>query len=122
MLFTCCGRSVTDSSKQARDNICQEIYKRLLDCNKLDLDTCHTYIEVCTENTVILNCKQLVSQLKCEPNQRTYKLLLDNICEMADIGQAVELLQTMKIMGISINEEMFNSLVLAHTIRGLAIK
>ncbi|XP_018577646.1 leucine-rich PPR motif-containing protein, mitochondrial [Anoplophora glabripennis] len=118
LLFTCCGNSVADSSKQARDKICQEIYKNLLDCNKLDLNISHTYIEICTENSVVLNCKEFLSQVKFEPNQKTYKLLLDNVCQKADIVQALELLETMKIKGISVNEEIFNDLVLAHTIQG----
>lgn len=121
LLFTCCGSSIADSSKQARNKICQEMYEKLLDCKKLDLDTCHTYIEVCTENAIVLNCKQFLSQLQLEPNQETYKLLLDNVCEKADIGQALELLEMMKVMNISINEEMFNNLVLAHTIQGLVV-
>lgn len=79
---------------------------------------CHTYIKICTENNVVLNCKEFLSQVKCEPNQKTYKLLLENVCEKADIIQALELFEVMKVKGISVNEEMFNNLVLAHTIQG----
>ncbi|KAJ8921642.1 hypothetical protein NQ315_010551 [Exocentrus adspersus] len=118
LLLTCCGSSVVDSSKQMRDRVCQDIYKNLLKYNKLDIDVCHAYVETCTENSTILNCKELLSGIKFEPNQTTYKLLLDNVCENGDVRQALMLLELMKAEGIHANEEVFNKLVLAHTICG----
>lgn len=118
LLLNCCGNFVPDSSRRLRDEVCQRIFIDLIKNNKLTLDTYHTYIKVCTENSVKLDIREFLSSLKDEPTQQTYKLLMKNVCEKGDIRQAIELLEIMKKNFINADEDIFNDLVLVHMITG----
>nr|CAI5838257.1 unnamed protein product [Callosobruchus analis] len=120
LLLNCCGNSVVDSSSDARDSVCQDIYKNLLKHNKLDLSVYNKYIEICTENGTLLNTKSFLESIKINPDQETIKLLLKNSCEKGNTSQAFDLLELMKENSFPLDEDIFSYLILAHTIeRGL---
>lgn len=52
--------------------------------------------------------------MNCEPNEQTYDLLLECVCENGDISQAVEVVNIMKEKGLSVNEPVFSSLIIGH--------
>nr|CAI5838256.1 unnamed protein product [Callosobruchus analis] len=116
LLLNCCGNSVVDSSSDARDSVCQDIYKNLLKHNKLDLSVYNKYIEICTENGTLLNTKSFLESIKINPDQETIKLLLKNSCEKGNTSQAFDLLELMKENSFPLDEDIFSYLILAHTI------
>nr|CAH7746771.1 unnamed protein product [Callosobruchus chinensis] len=116
LLLNCCGNSVVDSSLEARDRVCQDIYKNLLKHNKLDLSVYNKYIEICTENGTLLNAKEFLESIKCRPSQDTIKLLFRNICEKGSTSQAFHLLELMKEYSFPVDEDIFSYLILAHVI------
>lgn len=75
-------------------------------------------IQICTENFIPINYSQFLTTMKCEPDNETYKCLLENACEKGDVQQAFSVLSIMKDENITIDEEIFNLLVLGHTIHG----
>ncbi|XP_072390248.1 leucine-rich PPR motif-containing protein, mitochondrial [Diabrotica undecimpunctata] len=118
VLLQCCGSLAINSSQQERNKLCQNIYGNLAKHNKLDVDVYNTYIEICTQNRTLINFKQFLENLKCELHKRTYMLLFQNVCECGDISQAFLLLEMMKSENIPVDEEIFNNLVLVHTLNG----
>lgn len=89
----------------------------MLTANKVDRDILHQYINICTENGVKVQ-KATLNNVHVEFNDETYKLLLKNMCEIGDIKEVLLVLDIMKQLAIPIDENVFNNLVLAHTISG----
>ncbi|KAG5894067.1 hypothetical protein JTB14_003926 [Gonioctena quinquepunctata] len=118
LLLASCGNSTADSSRESRNEMCQKIYHNLSKHDKLDFSIYHSYIRICTENGVCLNSKDFLSSLKHKPDELIYKLLLENICESGKVGEAFILLEVIKSEGYSVDEDVFASLLLAHTIEG----
>ncbi|CAH1173550.1 unnamed protein product [Phaedon cochleariae] len=113
-LLQCCGEFTADTTKKERDKISKMIFKGLQKCDKLNTDIYQTYINVCTDNRVPINTKELLNDVKCKPDQQLYKCLLENLCQNGNIEEAYNLLELMKNEGFFADEDIFNSLALAH--------
>ncbi|CAH0552880.1 unnamed protein product [Brassicogethes aeneus] len=118
LLFECAGKLAYNYSKEERDDLCQKLVKYLPKFNKLDINIYHKYLEICTENRSLVNPKQFLNNLRCEPNSETYKLLLRNVCEFGDLETSIIILETMKEKQIPIDEEVFANLVLVYILKG----
>ncbi|CAG9858530.1 unnamed protein product [Phyllotreta striolata] len=106
------------SPPEDRINICQNIYENLLKNDEMPPDTYLTYIQICTENRKLLDCKKLLQSLHSEPDYRMFRYLLENVCECGDFSQAFFILESMKQNNIPVDENIFNSLALVHTLKG----
>lgn len=97
----------------------ETVWKQLQSTNcKFNSAVYHTYVQVCTENRIVLNCSDFLASMKCKPDESTYKLLLQNVCENGDLEQAFGVLNLMKENMFALDEQVFNELVLVHTING----
>lgn len=115
LLFKVCGSAVKDSPRDQRNEICQDLFKQLQVCNKLNANILNSYIKTCTENNV---CVYHPDLLKSELEPDTYKLLLENVCEQGEIENAFVVLEAMKRRNITLDSDCISSLILGHTING----
>lgn len=113
-----CGDNIINASRGLRNELCQKIYKGLLEHNKLNLNILHTYIKVCTENGFKLDIHEVLSHIKDKQIEETYKLLLRNVCENGDLEEVIKILNEMKNASVPNDEYVFNNLILAHSITG----
>lgn len=117
-ILTMCGNNMVNASNTSRNEICQRVYKNLLEHGKVDMNILQAYINVCTENDVKLNIKEVLTNTKFKITEGTYKLMLKNVSERGDIEEATRILEMMKLDSVPIDEYVFNNLVLAHAIAG----
>lgn len=112
------GETILGASKSVRNALCQETYRNLLKHDKVNLEILHIYINICTENSIELNVKEVLESIKFKITADTYKILLKNVCEKGNVTEASIILELMKKESITIDEFVFNNLVLAHSISG----
>lgn len=118
MLFIqCCGKISIYESPKNRVIVLNQLWAEL-ETNKFLFNVQHynAYIQVYTENRIHMNCDSFLARMKCAPNHVTYKLLLQNVCEKGDLDQVFFLLSLIKGKGYTVDEEIFNCLVLGHTV------
>lgn len=117
-LLNKCGDNIIGATKISKNELCQKIFKNLIDHDKVNFNIVHAYINVCTENNVRLNIQEVLQNIKCKITKETYKLLLKNVCERGDIDQALQILDMMKLESVPLDEFIFNNLVMAHSASG----
>lgn len=120
MLLKCCGADVPDSSCENRHNICRNVFKGLEKANNLNINIYNCYIKICNENNVYIHYNDFLSTLKCQPDQETYKLLIENVCQLGKATDAFVILEIMKNQNHPIDIEVFNNLAMANSIQGFA--
>ncbi|XP_076250626.1 leucine-rich PPR motif-containing protein, mitochondrial-like isoform X2 [Rhynchophorus ferrugineus] len=118
LLLKCCGADVPDSSCETRHSICQNLFNGLKNANNLNIDLYNCYIRICNENNTHINYNEFLSTLKCLPDQETYKLLIENSCQLGKAEDAFIILDIMKKQNLPIDIEIFNNLALANSIHG----
>lgn len=116
LLLRHCGSVVADSSREKRNTVCQDIYNRLQEVNNVDSNIFNQYIKTCTENSILIYNKALLSKYK--PDKDTYKLLLENVCQFGKVKDTFEILELMRDNDISLDSDSINNLILAYTIEG----
>ncbi|KAL1506448.1 hypothetical protein ABEB36_005813 [Hypothenemus hampei] len=116
LLFKLCGSSIKDSSCDRRNNVCQDIYKKLKLTNNLNVKILNQYIKTCTDNKVLIYNQELLNNL--EPNKETLSLLLENVCELGQIESALKILEIMKTNNIPLSPENMNNIILIHAVNG----
>ncbi|XP_066248718.1 leucine-rich PPR motif-containing protein, mitochondrial isoform X2 [Euwallacea similis] len=115
ILLKLCGSLVADSSRKQRNEVCQDIFQQLQKANNINADILNRYIKTCTENNVFAFNEQL---FEGELNENTYSLLLENVCHLGKIEQALGILESMKNKDFALDSSNISSLVLVHTING----
>ncbi|XP_023011712.2 leucine-rich PPR motif-containing protein, mitochondrial isoform X1 [Leptinotarsa decemlineata] len=118
ILLRYCGSSAINSSRKSRNELCQTIYDNILEQDKVDLKVYYSYIKTCTENGILLNWREFLSNLKHKPDEKIHKLLLENVCDSGAIEEAFSILEEIKYEGYSVDEDVFASLLLGHTLKG----
>lgn len=118
LFMQCCGKISVYETPTNRIAMLNKLWG-LLEANKFVFDVEHynVYIQVYTENKILIDCEGLLGKMQCSPTHHTYKLLLQNVCEKGDLDQVFYLLGLMKTKGFTVDEETFNCLVLGHTIQ-----
>lgn len=117
-LLSKCGNTITDATKTSKNELCQKMFKNLLDNDKVNVNIVHAYITVCIENNVKLNIQEVLRNIKCEKTNETYKLLLKNVCERGNLEEALQILDIMKLESVPLDEFVFNNLVLVYASSG----
>lgn len=117
ILLNYTGALLPNYSKDKRDELCQLIYSKAVASKASNIDIHNTFIKTCTENGKPVHAKILLSIEN--PNQDTYKSLLENSCELGRINEAVNILEIMKQKQVPVDEDVFNNLLLVHIINGL---
>lgn len=117
LFLQCCGNLSIYQSPHQKSAALHKLWK-LLEKNGFQFSIEHykIYIQVCTENAVIIECNEFLSTMKCEAHLDIYKLLLQNVCEKGDLEQAFFLLSLMKDKRHAVDEETFSYLMLAESI------
>lgn len=117
LFLKCCGKFSIYATPENRMEMLNTLWS-LLETNgfKFNIEHYNTFIQMCTENRIRIDCDNFLAKMQTEPQHETYKLLLQNVCERGDVDQSFSLLSLMKEKGYIADEETFNFLVLAHTI------
>lgn len=84
----------------------------------ITLDQYNSYIQTCIDNEVLLNGVEFIQEMKCEPSQDTYKMLIENNCTLYNIDGALNLLTEMKYKQFPVDKRILDMLVLGHTLEG----
>lgn len=118
LFLQCCGKKSVYEAPNNRIAMLNNLWS-LLQNNKYEFDVKHynVFIEVYTENRILVNSKNFLENMQCQPNDDTYKLLLRNVCEKGDFDQMLFLLNIIKEKEYTIDENTFNCLVLGHTVK-----
>lgn len=116
--FTKYSDVINGASIKSKQELCQEMYKNLLNHVQVKLSFLHSYINICTANNIKVNIKEILTNLKYKIPGETYKLLLKNCCEQNDIEDAFKILHIMKLESVPLDEFVFNNLVLAQSASG----
>lgn len=112
------GRAKMNRLPNVRAQQWENLWNKMQENNeKMSLDHYHTYILLCTENEVLLDHQNFLNKMQCEASLETYKLLLENACNLNNLEQAFSILEEMKNKDYSVDERVFNALVLLHTLR-----
>lgn len=112
-----CGKLLSKEHPHFRAKLCENLWtnaKKSVD--KLTLDQHHMYIQICTENEVLLNGMTFLETLAYEPSIETYRLLIENNSALGNVDGAFELVADMKYKKCAIDKNIFDSLVLGHTL------
>ncbi|KAK5650801.1 hypothetical protein RI129_001830 [Pyrocoelia pectoralis] len=117
LLMKCCGALVVDETSQTRQALCGQIFSKMKSLNIVEIEHYNTYLQVSIENKINIDYIKFLEGMSCEANEVTYKLLLKAVCEVGDIQQAFKIVTAMKENQFLANEELFNVLVLAHSIK-----
>lgn len=117
LFLQCCGKISVYETPANRIAMLNKLWG-LLEANKFafDVDHYNVYVQVYTENKILIDCEGFLAKMQCGPTHHTYKLLLQNVCERGDLDQVFFLLGLMKEKGFTVDEETFNCLVLGHTV------
>ncbi|XP_060524412.1 leucine-rich PPR motif-containing protein, mitochondrial [Cylas formicarius] len=113
-----CKKAFLKSSLAERKQISSQVCKKLLEWSNPNLDIVHAYLKLCNKNFIPLNYRLFLASLHLDPHVETYKLLFENVCEHGSLEEALTLLELMKTKQVPIVEDIFNNLVLVHTISG----
>lgn len=115
MLLHCCGNLIPDELPPTRISLAQQVWQTFINKNiEINVQHYNALLQSYIENRMSLSFKDFLAKMNCEPNEQTYDLLLECVCENGDISQAVEVVNIMKEKGLSVNEPVFSSLIIGH--------
>ncbi|XP_045482968.1 leucine-rich PPR motif-containing protein, mitochondrial-like [Harmonia axyridis] len=116
LIFECCGTTVPWGNVETRKVLCQSALKRFESTGTFNEKVYESYISICTQNKQCLDVDSSISSIGSNLTHNLLKLILWNTCECGDKNKAMKILSEMKKKGCSIDEEVFNYLILVHTI------
>lgn len=73
-------------------------------------------LRIYAKNSMHLNSEEFLRNMKSKPDRNTYQLLLNVAAEIGDYSQVLTIMAKIKDMGYPVNEETFNSLILAYSV------
>ncbi|CAG7733766.1 unnamed protein product, partial [Allacma fusca] len=118
MLLRCCGELVPGESPENRTKLVHEVWQTIESLNvPVDISHYNALLKVYLENEHNFNPADFLQELSnrlIEPNRVTYQRLIANFCQQGNIDGATTILEHMKEKELSINEHVFNALVLGH--------
>ncbi|KAL3279388.1 hypothetical protein HHI36_016898 [Cryptolaemus montrouzieri] len=117
-LLQWCRRILPGETQKTKHILCQNVFQTFQSQSKFSEKVYQTYVNVCTENRHLLDIETLLSSLPKNVSLDTIKLMLRNVCEGGDTEKAQTVLLHMKNKGCPVDEEVFNDLILCHTING----
>ncbi|KAF5305557.1 hypothetical protein FQA39_LY01648 [Lamprigera yunnana] len=118
ILLQCCGKLLVDQNQKERHSLCEQVWNKYKQLDIINVEFYNAYLQACIENKIYIDHKQFIKEMKCQPDEYTYKLLLQSVCEFGDVQKGFEILTTIKEKQFLIDEQVFSSLVLGHSIKG----
>ncbi|XP_030767490.1 leucine-rich PPR motif-containing protein, mitochondrial isoform X2 [Sitophilus oryzae] len=116
ILLKCCGSEILDSSSEVRHKLCKDIFNGLDKVNNLNIAVYNSYIRTCNENNAYLN-KDFLFSIRCKPDSQTYKLLIENACQLGKLEEAYSILELMKENNVPVDITMFNNLAMGYALK-----
>lgn len=122
LVIRCCGNLVPDELPETRTKIVQEMWNTLHKL-KIPMDISHynALLRVYLENEHLFSPVDFLTELESkgiEPNRVTYQRLIARYCQEGDIDGATKILQYMREKQMSVNENVFNTLIMGHSKAG----
>ena len=105
-----------------RSTLVSSIWSMILE-KKLPVTVVHynALLRVHLENKFRFNPDSILGDMKShqvEPDKETYQCFISCYCQEGNIDGASRILQTMKLNGYKVNENIFNSLIIGHSENG----
>lgn len=122
LVIRCCGNLVPEELPETRTKLVQEIWNTLNKLNvPMDISHYNALLRVYLENEHSFSPAEFLTELESkgiEPNRVTYQRLIARYCQEGDIDGATKILQYMREKQMSVNENVFNALIVGHSKAG----
>lgn len=122
LVIRCCGNLVPEELPETRTKLVQEIWNTLDRLNiPMDISHYNALLRVYLENEHPFSPAEFLTELESkgiEPNRVTYQRLIARYCQEGDIDGATKILQYMREKQMSVNENVFNALIVGHSKAG----
>ncbi|KAJ8913045.1 hypothetical protein NQ315_002062 [Exocentrus adspersus] len=119
LVIRCCGNLVPEELPETRTKLVQEIWNTLNKLNvPMDISHYNALLRVYLENEHVFSPTEFLSELESkgiEPNRVTYQRLIARYCQIGDIEGATKILEFMREKQLSVNENVFNALIVGHS-------
>nr|XP_023028238.1 leucine-rich PPR motif-containing protein, mitochondrial-like [Leptinotarsa decemlineata] len=122
LMIRCCGNLVPEELPDTRTKLVQEIWNTLKKLGvPMDVSHYNALLRVYLENEHPFSPTDFLSELESngiEPNRVTYQRLIARYCQDGDIEGATKILEYMREKQMSVNENVFNALIVGHSKSG----
>lgn len=122
LVIRCCGNLVPEELPETRTILVQQIWNTLNKLNvSMDISHYNALLRVYLENEHEFSPVEILSELESkgiEPNRVTYQRLIARYCQVGDIDGATKILHYMREKQMSVNENVFNALIVGHSKAG----
>lgn len=122
LVIRCCGNLVPEELPEIRTKLVQEIWNTLNKLNiPMDVSHYNALLRVYLENEHQFSPTEFLTELEkkgIEPNRVTYQRLIARYCQDGDIEGATRILEYMREKQMSVNENVFNTLIMGHSQAG----
>ncbi|XP_038207718.1 leucine-rich PPR motif-containing protein, mitochondrial [Zerene cesonia] len=114
-LIRCCSELLPDETPATRMALVQDVWNTISSHAKFDVDHYNELLKVYIANNRTIIASSFINEMSpVKPNHTTFELLLKALSEAGNINQTTEVLSNMKSLGLSTNENVFNSLIICH--------
>lgn len=122
LVIRCCGNLVPEELPEMRTALVKEIWNTLNRLNiPMDISHYNALLRVYLENEHPFSPVDFLAELESkgiEPNRVTYQRLISRYCQDGNIDGATKILHYMREKQISVNENVFNALIVGHSKTG----
>lgn len=122
LVIRCCGNLVPEELPETRTALVKEIWNTLNRLNiPMDISHYNALLRVYLENEHPFSPVEFLAELESkgiEPNRVTYQRLISRYCQVGNIDGATNILHYMREKQMSVNENVFNALIVGHSKTG----
>ncbi|CAG4954237.1 unnamed protein product [Colias eurytheme] len=115
LLIRCCSELLPDETPATRMALVKEVWNTISSHARFEVDHYNELLRVYIANNRTIVASTFINEMNpVKPNDTTFELLLKALSEVGNINQTTEVLSNMKTLGLSTNENIFNSLIICH--------
>ncbi|XP_077265156.1 bicoid stability factor [Temnothorax americanus] len=119
LLLKCCGNLLPDLEATERDHLAGQVWRLAKKNDKaLTLEYYNTLLGINEENSKFVSPKKFLTNMIVEPDENTYRLLLNAATKTGNSEYLGEILSMIKDKNIAVYEEAVNALVQIYVTNG----
>lgn len=102
---------------ETRMKLVLQLWESLEKSARADIHHYNALLAVRTDNEELISVEDTLTAIrsrKLEPNELTFKLLLENCCSVGDLDGVQKTLTAFRETGFVLDAEMYNLMILAH--------
>lgn len=112
---------MAEEEPTVRTKLALKLWKSLESKAKVDIAHYNMLLGVFLENGHPISAEEALADLKSrnlEPNRATFQKIISNYGERGDLVGLAQTMEIMKDRGMTLNDRMYNALILAHGLAG----